>query len=349
MVHCSRRRGFTLIELLVVIAIIAILIALLLPAVQQAREAARRTQCRNHLKQLGLALHNYHDVFNMFPRGCMGAGWANAVPCTTSTGWGNEWEGHSVHWALLPYVDQAPLYNQLDQNASWTRDCNATGTPPSRNRTLVMTRIPAFLCPSDMMIPVNDGQNNYVFSLGPHVGWSDVTASNNVGMFSRRYSRGVRDVIDGTSNTFAASEIIKGDVDNNKYTFGSDYIRNQPLPSGFNLVKPTVAQMQQYSQQCAAGTADHRSEAGRNWASPMVYDTLYNTLAPPNTPFHTCHICAGCGRGDASGQFPARSRHTGGAHALMGDGAVKFISENMDTVLYQAVGSINGGETVGEF
>lgn len=346
-------RGFTLIELLVVIAIIAILIALLLPAVQQAREAARRTQCRNHLKQLGLALHNYHDVFNQFPRGAYGVGWASTSnPCTAvnaSPGnWGSEWEGHSVHWMLLPYMDQAPLYNQLDQNASWTRDCNNLG-PNSLNLTrAARTKIPAFNCPSDLAMPVIDGTNNYCFSVGPHVGWNDVTPANQVGMFSRRFSKAVRDVIDGLSNTIAAGEIIKGDVENTRYTFGTDYIRNQALPTGM-VVKPTVAMMQAYSNQCAAGTADHRSDAGRNWASPMMYDTLFNTLAPPNTPFHTCHICAGCGRGDASGQWPARSRHTGGAHFLMGDGAVKFISENMDTTLYQNLGSASGNDTVAEF
>src|SRR5690348_4234574 len=106
-----RKRGFTLFELLVVIAIIAILIALLLPAVQQAREAARRTQCRNSLKQLGLALYNYHDNFNQYPRGCFGAMLqSTSNPCTPNAngGWGSEWEGHSVHWNLLPYIDQAP-------------------------------------------------------------------------------------------------------------------------------------------------------------------------------------------------------------------------------------------------
>ncbi|HUQ67949.1 MAG TPA: DUF1559 domain-containing protein [Planctomycetaceae bacterium] len=346
----KKDRGFTLIELLVVIAIIAILIALLLPAVQQAREAARRTQCRNSLKQLGLALHNYHDVFNTFPRGSFGAyaaGTNGTCPPNLNGGWGSEWEGHSVHMMLLPYIDQAPVYNKIDQNATWTRDC-ATANPSSLNsQNAQLVKIPAFNCASDNNMPVADGTNNYVFSTGPNMGWTG-TAANSIGMFSRRFHKGLRDVTDGSSNTICASELIKGDVSNTTYTFGTDYIRNQAL-TGVNATYPTVAQLNAYSTQCAGGTADHRSDAGRNWASPMMYDTLFNTLLPPNTKNHTCHNCAGCGRGDADGVWPARSRHTGGAHTLMGDGAVKFISDNVDTVLYQGAGSINGNETLGDF
>ena len=338
-----KRRGFTLIELLVVIAIIAILIALLLPAVQQAREAARRTQCRNALKQLGLALHNYHDNFLMFPRGCFGSGLAGAdTTCNVSTGWGSEWEGHSVHMMLLPYLDQAPLCSKIDMNASWTRDCT-TNNPASTNRVNAQrAKIGMFNCPSDKIMQVDDGTNNYVFSVGPMVGWGDVNTANAVGMFHRRFTVRIGDVTDGTSNTICASELIKGDNDNTIYTPGSDYIRNQAIP--FPAKFPTRAQLDAYSTQCNAGTADHQSSAGRNWASPMMYDSLFNTLLPPNPPNHTCHNCAGCGRGDASGVWPARSRHTGGAHTLMGDGTVKFISNNMDTGLYQTLGSISNGD-----
>jgi prepilin-type N-terminal cleavage/methylation domain-containing protein/prepilin-type processing-associated H-X9-DG protein len=347
----KKGRGFTLIELLVVIAIIAILIALLLPAVQQAREAARRTQCRNSLKQLGLALHNYHDVFNTFPRGAFGAGLSAAEPtCTANTGWGSEWEGHSVHMMLLPYIDQAPVYNRIDQNASWTRNCTGNN-PASMNRVNAQTvKIPAFNCASDNNMPVADGTNNYVFSTGPNMGWTD-NAGASIGMFSRRFHKGMRDITDGTSNTICASELIKGDANNATYTFGSDYIRGQAhiAPVTDNSTYVTVAQLNAYSAQCAGGTANHISDAGRNWASPMMYDTLFNTLLPPNTKNHTCHRCPGCGRGDAQGVWPARSRHTGGAHTLMGDGAVRFISDNIDTVLYQGAGSINGNETLGEF
>src|SRR5688572_16336833 len=118
----QRKRGFTLIELLVVIAIIAILIALLLPAVQQAREAARRTQCKNHLKQFGLAIHNYHDTHRAFPRLTSGS---------QGTGFGTEWRGFSAHVMLLPYIDQAPLYNQIDFQWHAETDTAATPTDPA--------------------------------------------------------------------------------------------------------------------------------------------------------------------------------------------------------------------------
>src|SRR5581483_1488642 len=125
-------------------------------------------------------------------RGCLGAMMGNnGCNVSVNGGWGSEWEGHSVHTMLLPYIDQAPLYNQFDQNMTWTNNC---GT--SINRTLAKTRIPAFNCPSDLTMPVDDGTNNYVWSTGPNLGW-DATAGNDVGMFSRRYSKSVRDVIDG--------------------------------------------------------------------------------------------------------------------------------------------------------
>jgi prepilin-type N-terminal cleavage/methylation domain-containing protein len=341
-----KRRGFTLIELLVVIAIIAILIALLLPAVQQAREAARRTQCRNHLKQLGLALHNYHDTFNLLPQGVFGAGTSGTGAPVYATGFGSEWQGHSVSWSLLPYIDQASLYNQLNPNHAWQED-NATVVPPSLNNTLNNTKIAPYVCPSDIKMNTAEGTNNYVFSTGPNLGWTDVAAQS-VGMFSRRFSKGLNDILDGTSNTIAASEIIKSDLDNTVYTIGADFVRSQALPSGFNVVKPTQAQLEAYSAQCAGGTTNHISSAGQNWASPMMYDTLFNTMSPPNPKYHTCHTGGG-GRGDGNGFWPARSRHTGGAHTLMGDGAVKFIGDNTDLVLYQNLGTIAGNETVGEF
>jgi hypothetical protein len=300
-----------------------------------------------------LALHNYHDVFNTFPRGSFGAyaaGTDLTCPANLNGGWGSEWEGHSVHMMLLPYIDQAPLYNKIDQNATWTRNCT-TMNPASLNLdNAARTKIPAFNCASDNNMPVVDGTNNYVFSTGPNLGWTG-NAAESIGMFSRRFHKSMRDINDGSSNTIAASELIKGDTSNNTpYTFGSDYVRNIPNGAGvLNQIYPTVAQLNAYSISCAAGTGDHIGQAGRNWASPMMYDSLFNTLLPPNTKNHTCHSCAGCGRGDANGVWPARSRHTGGAHTLMGDGAVKFISDNVDTVLYQGAGSINGNEVIGEF
>ncbi len=328
------KRGFTLIELLVVIAIIAVLIALLLPAVQQARESARRTQCKNQLKQLGLALHNYHDVFGTFPPGATGhfRGSSNAVNST--------WGGASVHTMLLPYIDQTPIYSALDQDRVWDENNGNT------NRTVSRKRIQAFLCPSDIILPVNEGLNNFVFSTGPNLGW--VTYGTlSVGLFGVNGARRMGDVTDGTSNTIAASEIIRSDNDNAKYTNGPDFIRNISV-AGLSTTFPTQASLATYATSCLAGTADHRSTAGNYWASPMMYATMFNTVLPPNTPNPACHSCAGCGEGDATGVWPSRSRHTGGAHHLMTDGAVKFVGDNIDFNTYQKAGSAGSGDTIGE-
>ncbi|OYW21329.1 MAG: hypothetical protein B7Z55_05895, partial [Planctomycetales bacterium 12-60-4] len=192
----SRRHGFTLIELLVVIAIIAILIALLLPAVQQAREAARRTQCKNKLKQFGLALHNYHDTHNCLP----GQSIADIYNAGTNEGW-NGWSGVAM---LLPFMDQAPLYNSLDLEQYWDR-----GTANQRG-----TRVPiaAFTCPSDPMASKKpQGSSSpitYCFSAGPASTWH---INNPPGPFSRWSSTRFRDFTDGTSTTIMMSEVRIGD------------------------------------------------------------------------------------------------------------------------------------------
>lgn len=327
-----RKRGFTLIELLVVIAIIAILIALLLPAVQQAREAARRTQCRNNLKQIGIAMHNYHDTHGAFPHTTHG------VRNPSNGGaWGREWGGHSVHTMFLPYIDQAPLYNQIDFTVFWH---------DNPNRNLHRTRIPAFMCPSDTFpASQNDGFNNYGASTGPNLGW-EANLNRTVGFFHRRSSRRMRDITDGTSNTIAFAEMTTGDGDNGTFVLErGDFVRAQSV-AGLDPVKPTRAQLETYGASCNGGTGNHRSDRGLSWGNPMMSGTGVNTIVPPNWPFPNCHECGGCGSGDARGVWASRSRHIGGAQHLFGDGSVRFVSENIDFDTYQSLGSAAGGETV---
>ncbi len=326
------RRGFTLIELLVVIAIIAILVALLLPAVQQAREAARRTQCKNNLKQFGLALHNYHDTFGKFPALVFGT--------RANNNWGDEWRGNSVHTMLLPYIDQAPLYSQYDTAIYWTEN---------PNRTLGRTKIGPFQCPSDPGIVLNgDGGNNYGASTGPNFGW-EASLNRVVGVFHRRRSTGMAGITDGTSNTIAFGEIVKGDNDNGSFTVEKgDFVRAQSL-AGINPIKPTRAQLETYGQACVAGSGNHRSIAGFTWVSPMMEATGMNTIVPPNWEYPNCHECGGCGAGDARGVWASRSYHVGGSQHAFADGTVHFIGENIDFDLYQSLGSANQNDIVEGF
>ncbi|TWT30886.1 DUF1559 domain-containing protein [Blastopirellula retiformator] len=198
-----RRGGFTLVELLVVIAIIGVLIALLLPAVQQAREAARRMSCSNNLKQLGLSLHNYHDTHGKFPLGCQG-----------------DSERTALHVAMLPFIEQANMYDQMDTKLNFSSGVNSQ---------FLTTKIDAYHCPSSPKQQADDNNDYYTTHyygvLGPK-GTNPATGSayeadagvdtahggfSKVGIFYQDESRGMRDIIDGTSNTLAFGEISWSD------------------------------------------------------------------------------------------------------------------------------------------
>ena len=331
------RRGFTLIELLVVIAIIAILIALLLPAVQQAREAARRTQCKNNLKQFGLALHNYHDSHRAFPRLTHG---------TQGTGFGNEWRGHSAHVMLLPYIDQAPLYNQVDFGFHAETDGAAPDPAPTNITVFRQQTIEAFNCPSDNPFPGGGTFNSYGVSTGSHFDSWGNNADSWTGFFHKRFTTRIRDALDGASNSIMMGEFLHGD-NSGAYVLEQDVVRGVAY-SGTRL-KPTVADLTTYGNACAAGIGNHVSYPGSNFYRGMMYESGINTVAPPNWRFANCNECGGCGNGDNNGVYPARSRHEGGAHLLLGDGAVRFISENIDLNTYQSLGTIKGNDVVGEF
>lgn len=332
----SLRRGFTLIELLVVIAIIAILIALLLPAVQQAREAARRTQCRNNLKQLGLALHNYHDVYNMFPKG---AYW----PST-----GSGWHGHSWVVSILPYVDQTPLFNTWNMNVTYDNGANAT----ARN-----SKIAAFVCPSDRPYGGAQPGNNYAGCTGSawnNWGGMSATAVGSVsnGIITQGREMNFRDITDGSSNVVILGELLKGD-NNQNATSDSDIVRNPTNPTFANNDFPTAAELATEGAVLngLSTTAEGSlSACGSDWTSPYPHQTLFNTAATPNWRFRSAAYGGGFGLcADRSSIAPARSRHTGGAHVAMGDGTVRFISENIDTLLWQRAGARADGNPLGDF
>jgi len=362
-----RRRAFTLIELLVVIAIIAILVALLLPAVQQAREAARRTQCKNNLKQFGLALHNYHDVFNMFPYAKGGTfGYGN-----TSRLDGN-YERRTGLISLLPYMEQATLYQQIDAGNPTTSPPIPPGGPAPWSGTapapaVYTQKIAFFNCPTDPGIIASRGTCNYAFSRGDYIGVDAGTgrdAQDSSGLFCLRRCFGMRDITDGSSNTIAMAERVQA----------SFAINGKATPTVKEGIIVGVGAITTTPGACIAAAASIRQgdryTVGTNvkgkfssiWCDGQPEINSFYTVTPPNGP-----SCINDGNGNADGAvgvFAPSSMHTGGIQAVLADGSVRFISENIDTGnlgvatvngnrspygVWGALGTKAGGEIIGEF
>jgi len=345
-----RQRGFTLVELLVVIAIIGVMVGLLLPAVQAAREAARRMSCSNNLKQLGLAFHNYHDTYRKLPHGSSPLmGDYNGTFVTANS----NWHGYSPHTMILPFIEQQSLFDQFTFTSAHSSN---TIAPPAAIAPLELARnqISGFLCPSDKDFPDagRRGWVNYAVNFGSNTGWrGDIINAN--GMFVLNFTRNFKDVLDGLSNTIMIGEYVKGD--NNSTVFdlrNGDVVRSQPfgpMPTVFRLTNgvasPTQAELEAYGAQCLGGTGNHISGAGNRWSAPGQYLTAFNTLAPPNWRFPAC-MSGGGGAGDSQGLFPARSRHAGGVQVTLGDASVRFMTDSVNLIIYQSLGTIDGGEPI---
>jgi prepilin-type N-terminal cleavage/methylation domain-containing protein len=334
----SHRRGFTLVELLVVIAIIGILVALLLPAIQAAREAARRSQCVNNLKQIALGVQNYADTHKKLPAYC----YRSYGP---GGNWASHWEGFSVHTMILPYMEQQAVWDDFSRVYSASPDLLEgwrTGTFQNVRRI----DIPPYRCPSDgiMRFGAETGNNNYPVSVGPtYAAWN---AAQQPGVFSRDFERTFADIGDGLSNTIMIGEQVLGDNDGGQFSVG-DVVRAQPW-SGATAF-PTDAQLAQYGQNCQGGIGNHHSHGGREWISSMPNHSVFNTIAPPNWQYPNCQDCTGCGWMDSNGVFPARSKHPGGVNHSLADGSVRFISGDVNLQTYQALGSREGGEAIGTY
>ena len=304
-----RSTGFTLIELLVVIAICAILIALLLPAVQMAREAARRTACRNNLKQIGLAIHNYESTFSRFPSGGQGTDFSKSPPGTT-------FGVHSLFTGILPNIDQSNTYQILDQHFAY----NAT----PQNISAAKHVISEFICPTNAWrrnsadnesFGCTDYAPTYYVDLDPNTGVGN-KYQRVAGALTREYSQH-RDIFDGLSNTVFVAE---------------DDGRDERMQPGHVYTDPVDGQLRRFWR----------------WAEPDnaigVSKGINNNKAPLGGPADCRWTTNNCGPFEEVFSF-----HTGGAQVLLGDGSVRFLSESTDLTLFRAMLTPAGGEVVGDF
>ena len=336
----SPRCGFTLIELLVVIAIIAVLIALLLPAVQQAREAARRTQCKNNLKQIGLALHNYQSTHNVFPPSfCIGA--------ETGGTW-------SIHARILPYMAQANAFAVADLTVAYS-------VAPNFTSGITKMRVPGYVCPSEAKAVLRTAippaashfPSTYAFNGGT---WNFFTGAatyaNGVtpgdGAFAPNSSFSPSDFTDGMSNTLCFSEV-------KAYTPNGGGVA---IPVG--TAPPTSPLLTSY----ITGTISTTGHT--EWVDGKIHETGFTATFTPNTK---TIISAASGRMSAVegdlisfkersvgsltnptfAAVTARSFHTGMVNALLIDGSTRSVSENLDILVWRNASTRGGGEFVGEF
>lgn len=305
-----RRKAFTLIELLVVIAIIAVLIALLLPAVQMAREAARRTQCRNNMKQIGIAMHNYHDVFDMFPMGSY----------LRQPGFAQD---RMISWAhsILPYMDQFTIYNAINFNHPFALNTVASDLAQV-NTTISRQVVEAYVCPSDVLpqfFSVNFGAGQPTVAIRPS-SYSMCMGSRhqqwvlNDGIFDwGAHTVSIRDVRDGTAVTFMGGETCQRFILNKGWYVWWNFAAWVGIGNNMSFVSGLAHTMPRLNAPLDKG----------DLALPFP-------AQPDNTPADFLAF-------QEYGQLGFRSFHPGGGHFLMGDGAVKYVTDTINLDLYRAL------------
>ena len=343
--RATSRHGFTLIELLVVIAIIAVLIALLLPAVQQAREAARRTQCKNNLKQIGLALHNHHDTYLRFPPG--GAMDQQPMGANLNPGSGSAW-GSSWMVYILPYIDQANIYT------GWQFSGNSGAFNATNNALIAGKEIPGYNCPSSPL-PRIKATSATSATTATYVGISGAVNGLIPGFTETRYNAlpaggiigggGVmppngkinfRDLTDGSTNVIAISET--GDYIYDNTGAKRDWRPAQPWGWILGVKSPNLPNT----------TAPNFDNAGGDNRSPNLVTIRYSSNKRGFVDDVT-NTGVGNGGNYQGGNTPMNSAHVGGVHALLADGSVRFLSDSLGLDTLAKLATRDDGQLVGDF
>lgn len=330
--------AMTIVEVLVALSVIGLLAALLLPAVQFARESARRTECLNNLRQLGLATQNHAATHN------------GAFPATSTNGMDPQGQtllaSISIQRNLLGFLDLSAIHSKIDFSEM---PINQPGAPPgflnADLNELLTVRVPVFLCPSDVQRP---GATNYRANMGYGPGNYDPGppapssfAGNVAGAFVHGRSTRANEFRDGLSNTVLASEKLIGDGTQQRYTpwtdyfyfWGGDFLSAEDAIQGCgSLTQPNPA---------------HASYAGWTWLLGGWNSTWYNHILPPNSPVPDCSAGGNAMAGGGHGAYAARSFHQGGVNAVLTDGSARFISSQINQLIWRSLSTRAGGESRG--